>query len=116
MLVSLPAVRKVITAGKPKKQDSTYKFWKRFFSHNLLELAQEANFPLTEAEQRTALALSQYIYWRGRYVVPTERGMDDFIPITFENGLADQIHQIAPIDATNLMERVVAEARVRLYA
>jgi hypothetical protein len=116
ILVSSPAVRTVVTGGRPQKNDPTLKLWQRFFSHNLLELALEASLPLTEAEQRTAIALSQYIYWRGRYVVPTERGMDDFIPVELENGLAGQLHHVSVRDATDLIDRIVVEVKARLYA
>ena len=62
ILVNSPAVRAVVTGSRPQKTDPNLKLWRRFFSHNLVELALEANVPLTDAEQRVAIALSQYIY------------------------------------------------------
>jgi len=115
ILVSVPAVRSIVTGAKPKKGDPSLKLWSRFFSHNLVELALEADVLLTETEQRTAIALSQYIYWRGRYVVPTERGIDDFIPVELENGLAGQVHQITIQEARALIDRIILEVKARLY-
>jgi hypothetical protein len=116
ILVNSPAVRAVVTGSCPQKTDPNLKLWRRFFSHNLVELALEANLPLTDAEQRVAIALSQYIYWRGRYVVPLDSGMDDFIPVELDSGLAGQAHHISVRDATELIDRVVAEVKARLYA
>jgi hypothetical protein len=115
LLVNTPKVRDVVSAERPKKNDEK-RLRKRFFRHNLIELAEEANFPLNDSEQRVALALSQYIYWRGRYVVPTEQWIDDFIPIEAENGLAEQVHHISPTEVSALIDRVIAEVTARLYA
>jgi hypothetical protein len=115
ILVSLPSVRKVVTSTKPSKSDPAIKLWNRFFSHNLSELAIEAGISLTMTETRTALALSQYIYWRGRYVVPTERAIDDFIPVVLNNGLAGHVHQVSVQEARALIDRIIVEVKARLY-
>ena len=116
ILVSDPVVRAVVTGKKPQKAHQSADLWSRFFSHNLVALAQAANLTLTDSEVRTATALTQYIYWRGRYVVPMERGLDDFIPVQLEGGLAGQAHRTTVQDAKALIERVIKEVKLRLYA
>ena len=116
MLINITKVRDIVSGEKPEKKDQTFKVWQLFFSHNLLDLAQEANLPLTLTEQRTAIALSQYIYWCGRYVVPTKGGLDDLLTVQMEKGLAGQIHHILLRDVTDLVDRIVIEINAKLYA
>ena len=116
ILINSPVLRNIVSGDMPQKNDQTFKLWKRFFSHNLIGLALDANFPLTVTEQRTLIALSQYINWRGRYVVPTKSGLDDLLTIQLENGLAGQIHHILLQDVTDLLDRIVIEVNAKLYA
>jgi len=116
ILVNLPSVRTVVTAEKRPTAEPAKTIWAKFFSHNLLELALEAQVPLTDNEQKTAAALSQYIYWRGRYVVPTERGIDDLIPVVLDNGLIGPSHSVSLAEARTLIHTVITEVKARLYA
>ena len=111
-----PVLRNIVSGDKPQRSDQTFKLWQRFFSHNLIGLALDANFPLTVTEQRTLIALSQYINWRGRYVVPTKSALDDLLTVQLENGLAGQIHHILLQDVTDLLDRIVIEVNAKLYA
>jgi len=71
---------------------------------------------LTNERLRTAATLSQYIYWRGRYVVPTERGIDDLIPVVLDNGLLGQPHNDVTIEVVrDLIHYVIGEVKARLY-
>ena len=116
ILVSDQRARAFVIGSRPKKGSPDADLWSRFFSHNLLELAQAADVTLTDSETRTAIALTQYIYWRGRYVVPKERGLDEFIPVQLANGLAGQAHRTSVTDARVLIDRVSLEVKARLYA
>lgn len=116
ILVGDSVVRAVVTGKKPHRTDPNADLWNRFFSHDLVALAQVANLTLIDSEVRTAAALTQYIYWRGRYVVPTERGLVDLVPVQLEGGLVGQAHRITVQDARALIERVVKEVKLRLYA
>ena len=116
ILVSMPAVRTTVTMPKRPTAEPARKLWNTFYSHNILALALEGKVLLTQKEQKIAAALSQYIYWRGRYVVPTERGIDDFIPVKLDDGLIGQSHRVSVEDARALIHRVIAEVKLRLYA
>ena len=116
ILVSKLSIRQVVSAPKRPKSPDDLKIWCIFYSHNLSELAELAEINLDHQQQQTASALSQYIYWRGRYVVPTERGLDDLIPLELDSGLVGQAHQIATIPAANdLINCVIKEVKERLY-
>lgn len=115
ILVNLPEVRAVVTAPKPSGASADSELWDAFYSHNLPDLARVSKVKLTNEQHKTATALSQYIYWRGRYVVPTERGLDDLLPAKLEGGLVGQKHRITTEAARNLIDRVVSEVKVRLY-
>jgi hypothetical protein len=116
ILINIPHIRTIVSASKPPSDKSATNIWKAFFSHNLLELAKIANITLTPAQQNVAFALSQYIYWRGRYVVPTERGIDDLIPINLDTGLVGQAHRVATIDsARDLIHCIIDEVKAQLY-
>jgi hypothetical protein len=89
---------------------------KTFYRHNLVALAFAARLSLSKQQTEVAEALSTYIYWRGRYVMPTERGIDDIIPIKHENGLVGPPHRhVTYEEARELIDQVIAEVHRRLY-
>jgi hypothetical protein len=116
ILVNLPDIQAIVTAtGQPIKGKAN-KIWRIFYSHNLLELAKLANIKFSSEQEKVALALSQYIYWRGRYVVPTEKGIDSLIPTMLDKGEYGQLHRVATVDkARELINVVIAEVKSRLY-
>jgi hypothetical protein len=117
ILVNVPEVRSIVTAATQPADASGKRLWNTFRSHRLVDLAAEANVPLTPQQVRTAAALTQYIYWRGRYVVPTERGINDLIPIRHEDGLVGPSERSATIEAvSDLIRHVIAEVKARLYS
>ena len=116
ILVNLPEVRAVVTVSKPLGASAAGVLWNAFYSHNISDLARASNIKLSIKQRRVANALSQYIYWRGRYVVPTERGIDDLLPTKLESGLMGQKHRITTEDARELIAYVVSEVKGRLYA
>lgn len=119
ILVSIAAVRNVVTAPKrPNAANfSDSNMWQVFYSHNLPKLAELAQVGLDRDQILTATALSQYIYWRGRYVVPTERGIDDLFPVELDTGLVGQAHIYATIDsARSLIHHIIQVVKGRLYA
>ena len=116
ILVSVPEVRAIVTAPKRPETALEKSLWNAFYSHDLLSLAREAKVTFTKEHRKTAAALSQYIYWRGRYVVPTERGIDDLVPVTLESGLVGQKHEITIEAVRDFINLIVLEVKVRLYA
>jgi hypothetical protein len=116
ILVAIPDVKIIVTAPERHTEKKAFKVWKVFYSHNLLELFKLAKIDLSSQQEQVAIALSQYIYWRGRYVVPTEKGIDDLIPTKLDTGLYGQLHRVATIDtARELINVVIAEVKARLY-
>lgn len=118
ILVSTVAIRDIVTAPKrPSASDvSALAVWQVFYSHNLPKLAELARVILDGEQLQTATALSQYIYWRGRYVVPTERGIDDLIPIELDTGLVGQAHSYATVEsARSLIQHTIQAVKTRLY-
>lgn len=116
ILVNVPEARLVVTAPKKPSDAAGKSLWLAFYSHSLEDLASEAKVVLTNEHLNTAAILSQYIYWRGRYVVPTERGIDDLIPVVRDNSLIGQPHNDLTIDAVrDLIAHVIGEVKARLY-
>jgi hypothetical protein len=115
ILVNDPSVRAVVTVTRPPGASAASILWTAFYSHNISDLARACNIKLSVKRRKIANALSQYIYWRGRYVVPKERGVDDLLPAKLETGLVGQRHQITIEDARELIDYVVSEVKVRLY-
>lgn len=115
ILVNVPSVRAVVTLPKRPIAASEKALWSAFYSHNLVDLARESQVTLSAEQRKTAAALSQYIYWRGRYVVPTERGIDDLIPVSLDSGLIGPSHRITIEAARDLIYCIVSEVKSRLY-
>ncbi|WP_422011800.1 hypothetical protein [Roseateles sp.] len=88
---------------------------KAFYSHNLVALAAPASVPLSKLQADIAGALSTYIYWRGRYVMPTERGIDDIIPIENDAGLVGPPDRhVSYSEAREVIHYVIATVQARL--
>ena len=116
IIVNDPKARAVVTAPKSPSDSAGKSLWTAFYSHRLVDVAREANVDLANERIKTAAALSQYIYWRGRYVVPTERGIGDLIPVLLDNGLIGQPHNDITLKAArDLINHVVVEVKARLY-
>ncbi len=115
IIVSEPQLRAAVAATKT---DLSAKHALRtvFHTHNLVEIAKMADVPLTPKRKRVAQALSQYIYWRGRYVVPMEAGLNDLVSRKGDDGLVRPQHVCATIEtARDLVDHVTAAVRARLY-
>lgn len=115
ILVNEPTVRAVVTA-EVTNNPADKKLCKTFYQHDLLALADAANVSFTAPEKRIAAALSQYINWRGRYVLPTEKSLDNLIPVILPDGLVGQAHRILVDDARALIKCVIDEVNARLFA
>jgi hypothetical protein len=86
-----------------------------FYSHRIDALAEAAGMALTSSLREVAQALSSYIYWRGRYVVPTERGIGDLVPIEHSNGLVGPpLRQISLEEVNDLIKLVVSAVHTHL--
>ena len=84
ILVNLPEVRAVVTAPKPPGASADSQLWNAFYSDNLPELARASRVKLTNEQRNTATALSQYIYWQGRYVVATTAALTTSCPRSYQ--------------------------------
>ena len=116
IIVNVPAVRAVITGKRHPVNGKEAELRKVFYSHRLADLAGAAKVRLTASQRSTAIALSQYIYWRGRYVVPTEYGITDLVPIKQDDDLIGPSHRNVSIDAArHLLERVIRAVKKHLY-
>ncbi len=92
------------------------KLRKTFYKHDLVELADVADVSLSQQETEVAKTLSVYIRWRGRYVMPTEKTINDIIPIQHENGLVGPSHgHVTYKEARELIDHVVDDVKSRLY-
>lgn len=87
-----------------------------FFSHDLAALSKLAAVDLSVDEEETANALSQFVLWRGRYVVPTEKRTMDFASAERRDGSVKPATFFATLDRVRfLIEHVVREIKVRVY-
>ena len=113
ILVHQPTIRDVVTADEKNTTDK--KLHKTFYMHDLLALADAANISFTATEKRTAAALTQYIYWRGRYVLPTDKNIDNLIPTILPDGLVGNPNHIAVEAVRGLIKRVRDEVNARIF-
>ena len=115
MITNDPLARCVVTASSEPGAGPDRKLWKAFRSHDLIELARIALLPLDDRQHTIATALSQYIYWRGRYVVPTAKGIDDLLPVEREDRLFGPIHHVSSAEVRDLLWHVINALKSRLY-
>ena len=115
ILVHEPSIRGIVTRQIAATDEHQRKLLRAFYSHRLVELFFAASIELTEEQRDAAKALTQYIYWRGRYVVPTERLIVDLIPLRGVNGLTGPAHCVSMEAARELVSLVMSEVRKRLY-
>src|SRR5207249_5295751 len=115
IMVHDPAVRQIVTS-KPKTLSPTQRVLRdAFYSHRLADIARAARVRLTSKQRKTAVGLSQFVYWRGRYVVPTEAGILDLVPIPQDDGLIGPSHGHVTIALTcDLVGRVVRAVKISL--
>ena len=117
IIVYCPNLRAVVVTPK-KKLDTVGKNQRRvFYSHKLQDLASMAGVQLSDEQKRTAEILSEFISWRGRYVVPSENNIDDLVPVRKPDGLVGMKQNFVTIeDARSIVEHIVGEVSSRLYA
>jgi hypothetical protein len=116
LLVNEVQIRELVSYIRQPANPSETSLLKVFYGHNLAKLAEAANLHLTPERTRVAEALSSYIYWRGRYIMPRESGIDDIIPIENDNGLVEPPNQsVSFAEAQDLIKLVIAEVKIRLY-
>lgn len=116
ILVHKPAVRAIVTKKRSVLDARGKALHKTFYSHGLADLARAAGVRLNRGQRRAAVALSQYISWRGRYVIPTAAAIDDLIPMMHDDGLVHPIRQHVDMQtAQDLVERVVRAVKKELY-
>ena len=67
-------------------------------------------------EKRAAEILSEYVTWRGRYVLPREASIDELIPVEGDDGLVGSKQNLITIEqARHLIDRVVTGVKQELY-
>lgn len=108
--------RSAVTPAAEPSAGPDRQLWKVFRTHDLVLLADKAKLALEDSQKRIAIALTEYIYWRGRYVVPTAKRIDDFLPVEGVNGLFGPKHHIPIDEIRSFLWYVVDAVKNRLYA
>jgi hypothetical protein len=103
--VNVPETRAIVFGTRPRGGVDA-ELWESFYTHDLTTLAKAAGVELDESQVTTAAGLSQYILWKGRYVVPREKGIEHLA----RRDLSPTVE-----GARELIDRVVQEVQVRLY-
>ena len=76
------------------------------FSHDLIELARDADVPLSREEQVLCDVLTEITVWRGRYPIPMEKRAADLVPRVAPNGLVGTSGPMA--DLETFLARLIA--------
>jgi hypothetical protein len=117
LLVNRASIRDVVTKSREPANDAEQKALRVYYTHDLVDLAEVAGLVLSEEQAAVANSLSQYITWRGRYVLPTVGAIDNIVPIARENGLVGvPFREITFEDAQDLIEVIRNEVGKHLYA
>ena len=117
VLVNNPEVLRAATTPSKQLDDHGRELRAKFYRHDLLSLFELARVPLTEAEALAAESLSEYVLWRGRYVVPRDSAIDDFIPIRHSDGLiGSKDRSLDRASARALLDKVIEAVKRELYA
>jgi hypothetical protein len=75
-----------------------------------------ARVALSDDQRDTAHVLSEFISWRGRYVLPTEPNLEDLVPIPLPDGRVGMRHLSVTIEASRtLLNHLIDEVKLRLY-
>ncbi len=116
IIVHSPQLRTVVTTPRKNLNDAEKLKRDKFYQHELVALAALADVVLSQEQVLTAKILSEFISWRGRYVLPTQANVDDLVPFKMPNGLVGSSQNVISIcDAENLTELIVAAVQTRLY-
>ncbi len=129
ILVNIPGVSDVVTKRKNAGVTEQEKVLRKiFYSHNLADIADQANVELSTDLKRIAEILSEYISWRGRYVLPTEKSINDLIPVKVNGRPIPEktiisgntvtyypAHHVGIDEARNLINYVVSRVKLHLY-
>ena len=116
LIVHSPKARKVVSGPEPRTAGSERRLWRAFYRHTLVDLAREARITPSEEQIDTAAILSQFIYWRGRYVAPRDKGIDDLLPVKHKNSLVGPPDRDVTIEAARrLLEHVIGNVKAGLY-
>ena len=115
MIVLDKTIVLAVTSHQPTEA-SHEKLKKVFFSHNLVALSSLAKVQLSTVQLRQARTLSAFIEWRGRYVMPTSRGLETLRPRRGSTGLRTQAHAAISVQhARSFTNDVLIHARARIY-
>lgn len=116
LLVNSPDVRAVVTTKRKQLSATNEDVHKTFYRHDLGSLAALATVALSPEQEKVAAGLSEYIVWRGRYVLPTEGDLNDLVPVPLGGGLVGPRHlSVTIVGARELLGRLVDEVKLHLY-
>ena len=116
LVVHCPQMRTIVTTYRRRLDDAGKELHKVFYSHDLVRLASVARVALSDDQKDIADVLSEYISWRGRYVLPIEANLEDLVPTPLHDGLVGMRHLSITIDASRvLLSRLIGEVKLRLY-
>lgn len=116
IVVNSPVLRAAVTKNRKQANTEEKDQQKKFYSHDLAALAELASVELSAGQKHIADILTDFISWRGRYVLPTERDVGDLIPMRGSNGLVGlRQNMISIADAETLLDVIIAAVQVNLY-
>ena len=113
-LVNNPEMLRIVTTPVKQLSKEDREMRKKFYSHDLLTLFGMTKVDLSENEVLIADSLSEYIQWRGRYVIPRETDIDDLIPIKRANGMIGG-KSLDRASARAMIDKVVEVVKRELY-
>lgn len=117
IIVANPQIRDLVSGVRDDSSEEDRSAKRAFYSHRLVDLAALADVALSADQSDVAAGLTQWIYWRGRYVVPTERGIDDLLPVRVEDGLVGSRLRVVTMEsARDLIWVVIGAVKATLYA
>ena len=116
LLVHCSQMRTIVTTQGKHLDDAGKELRRVFYSHDLVRLASVARVALSDDQRDTAHVLSEFISWRGRYVLPTEPNLEDLVPIPLPDGRVGMRHLSVTIEASRtLLNHLIDEVKLRLY-
>ena len=115
LAVSRPVVREAVMNTESFHAPATL-LGKDFFTHDLPRLARLADVALSPSQSEHARTLTEFIVWRGRYMMPKEGSIRELLPRLGPDGLHTQPHASMTIDdARSLLESIVIVVRARIF-
>jgi hypothetical protein len=106
---------RIVTTPIKQLTESEKVVRKNFYSHNLLELANLASLNLNDEQNRVARILSEFITWRGRYLLPSMNSVEEIMPKKHSDGLIHITPEISVDEVRGFITFVIDHVKHVLY-